>query len=71
MKNSIISTGGKYSTSRMLVDYTNNLYMPLCNLTKKYYDDIDNVAAYNSWKKDLSREQKSNTVCSTDRHRQY
>ena len=26
MKESIISTGGKYSTSRMLVDYTNNLY---------------------------------------------
>jgi len=37
----------------MLVDYTNNLYIPLCNVTKKYYGDIDNVAAYNSWKKDL------------------
>ncbi len=35
MKNSIITTGGKYSTARMLVDYTNNLYMPLCKLTKK------------------------------------
>lgn len=34
MKNSIITTGGKYSTARMLVDYTNNLYMPLCKLTK-------------------------------------
>ena len=53
MKNSIITTGGKYSTARMLVDYTNELYIPLCNLTKKYYEDIDNVAAYNSWKKDL------------------
>ena len=53
MKNSIISTGGKYSTSRMLVDYTNQYYMPLCNLTKKYYENIDNVAAYNSWKKEL------------------
>ena len=53
MKNSIISTGGKYSTSRMLVDYTNNLYMPLCNLTKKYYDNIDNVAEYNLWKKNI------------------
>ena len=53
MKNSIITTGGKYSTARMLVDYTNKLYIPLCNLTKKYYQDIDNVAAYNSWKKDL------------------
>ena len=53
MKNSIITTGGKYSTARMLVDYTNNLYMPLCDLTKKYYQDVDNVAAFNSWKKDI------------------
>ena len=53
MKNSITSTGGKYSTSRMLVDYTNNLYMPLCNLTKKYYENIDNVAEFNLWKKNL------------------
>ena len=53
MKNSIISTGGKYSTARMLVDYTNNLYMPLCNLTKKYYQNVDTVAEYNLWKKNL------------------
>ena len=53
MKNSISTTGGKYSTSRMLVDYTKDLYIPLCNLTKKYYSDVDDVAAYNSWKKDL------------------
>ena len=43
MKNSIVSTGGKYSTSRMLVDYTNQLYIPLCNLTKKYYNDLEKV----------------------------
>ena len=53
MKNSITSTGGKYSTSRMLVDYTNKLYIPLCNLTKKYYENIDNVAEFNLWKKNL------------------
>ncbi len=53
MKNSIITTGGKYSTARMLVDYTEQLYIPLCNLTKKYYENIDNVASYNAWKKDL------------------
>ena len=53
MKNSIISTGGKYSTARMLVDYTEKLYMPLCNLTKKYYENVDNVAEYNVWKKNL------------------
>ena len=53
MKNSIVSTGGKYSTSRMLVDYTNQLYMPLCNLTKKHYSDLDNVTQFNSWKKNI------------------
>ena len=53
MKNSITSTGGKYSTSRMLVDYTNNLYMPLCKLNKKYYENVDNVAEFNLWKKNL------------------
>ena len=53
MKNSIISTGGKYSTSRMLIDYTNNYYIPLCNLTNKYYNNVDNVAEYNNWKSDL------------------
>ncbi len=53
MKNSIISTGGKYSTSRMLVDYTNQLYMPLCNLTKKYYQDLEKVTEYNAWKQNM------------------
>jgi len=53
MKNSIMTTGGKYSTARMLVDYTNDLYLPLCNLTKKYYENVDNVAEYNAWKKEL------------------
>ncbi len=50
MKNSIISTGGRYSTSRMLCDYTNKLYMPLVELNKKYYTDLSNVASYNEWK---------------------
>ena len=53
MKNSITSTGGKYSTSRMLVDYVKNLYIPLCNLTNECYSNLDQVTEYNSWKKDL------------------
>ena len=53
MKNSIISTGGNYSTARMLVDYTNKLYMPLCNLTNKYYNDLNLVAEYNNVKQGL------------------
>ncbi|MBR0490586.1 MAG: alpha-glucan family phosphorylase [Clostridia bacterium] len=53
MKESIVTTGGKYSTARMLVDYTEQLYLPLCDLTNKYYQDVDNVAAFNNWKHDL------------------
>ena len=56
MKNSIISTGGKYSTARMLVDYTTKLYMPLANLYHKYYESLENVANYNSWKKQIYNE---------------
>ena len=66
MKNSILSTGGKYSTARMLVDYTNQYYMPLAKLTKKYYLDIDNVAEYNGWKKDLYRNWKDIQITQTD-----
>ena len=66
MKNSILSTGGKYSTARMLVDYTNQYYMPLAKLTKKYYLDIDTVAEYNGWKKDLYRNWKDIKITQTD-----
>ena len=52
MKNSIITTGGKYSTARMLVDYTENLYMPLIRNTKKYFADLENVMQYTNWKKE-------------------
>ena len=50
MKNSIISTGGRYSTSRMVCDYTDKLYMPLAELNKKYYSDLSTVANYAEWK---------------------
>ena len=53
MKNSIMSTGGKYSTSRMLVDYTSKLYIPLCNLTNKYYNDLGQVTEFNNIKENL------------------
>jgi len=51
MKNSIKTTGGKYSTSRMVVDYINDLYMPLCNLNKEYFNDLEKVSEYEEWKK--------------------
>ncbi|NLC87312.1 MAG: glycosyltransferase family 1 protein [Clostridiaceae bacterium] len=53
MKNSISSTGGKYSTARMLVDYTNKLYMPLANLYHKYYESLEEVSTFNSWKQEI------------------
>ena len=53
MKNSIISTGGKYSTSRMVIDYTNKFYMPLCNLYNKHFTDLSTVAEFNTWKNNL------------------
>jgi len=55
MKNSIISTGGNYSMARMIVDYTNQLYMPLCNLTNKYFKNLEMVTEYNKIKDDLYR----------------
>ena len=54
MKNSIISTGGRYSTSRMLVDYCNILYMPLANLYHDYYESLEEVGKYNKFKHDLA-----------------
>ncbi|MBP3227082.1 MAG: alpha-glucan family phosphorylase, partial [Methanobrevibacter sp.] len=55
MKNSIISSGGKFSTSRMLVDYTKNLYIPLCNLTNKYFNDLTTVTEFCEFKNNLIR----------------
>ncbi len=55
MKNSIISTGGRFSTSRMLVDYVEKLYIPLCNLYDNYFSKLDKVTEFNSWKEDLYR----------------
>ncbi len=53
MKNSIKTTGGKYSTSRMVSDYVNDLYMPLCNLRKQYFQDLGKVAEFTEWKKNI------------------
>jgi starch phosphorylase len=54
MKESIISTGGNYSMHRQVIDYTNQLYMPLCNLTKKYFQDIETVTEYTTFKDRLN-----------------
>ena len=54
MKNSIRTTGGKYSTARMVVDYVNKLYMPLCDIDRKYYNDLQNINDFNLWKKNIA-----------------
>ena len=55
MKNSIKTTGGKYSTSRMVIDYINELYMPLCNLNKKHFQNLDEVMAFAEWKRKVKQ----------------
>ncbi len=53
MKNSIMSTGGRFSTSRMVIDYVDKLYMPLCNLYDNYYTNLESVTEYDLWKSEL------------------
>lgn len=53
MKESIISNGGKYSTARMIKDYVETLYMPLCNLHNNYYTDLEKVGQLNNWKENI------------------
>ena len=55
MKQSIITTGGKYSTARMLVDYVQELYMPLCNLHNKYFRNLESVTQYEAWKRKIEK----------------
>ncbi len=66
MKESIISTGGNYSTARMLTDYTEKYYMPLCNLRRKYYEDLGSVTEFNSWKKEIYNSWKDISITQTN-----
>ena len=43
----------KLNTSRMVIDYVENLYMPLCNLTNNYFNTLDKVTEYNKFKEEL------------------
>ena len=53
MKNTIESNSGRFSTSRMLEDYTKQIYIPLCNLHNQCYNDLAKVTRYNEWKEKL------------------
>ncbi|MBR3325335.1 MAG: alpha-glucan family phosphorylase [Clostridia bacterium] len=53
MKNCIMTNAGRYSTSRMLEDYLNEMYIPLCNLHNKYYKNLETVIKFTEWKKKI------------------
>jgi starch phosphorylase len=55
MKNSIKTTAGEYSTSRMVVDYTTKLYMPLCELGNNSFSDLEKVIGFTDWKKTVKK----------------
>ena len=62
MKQSIITTGGKYSTARMLVDYTEKLYIPLINLYNNYYSNLENAATFSHWKHQIKANWENITI---------
>ena len=43
----------------MVSDYVNDLYMPLCNLNKQYFIDLQNVAEFTNWKKTVRNNWKN------------
>jgi len=59
MKNSIKTTGGKYSMARQVVDYVKKFYIPLENLHNEYFTDLENVIKYSNWKKAISSKWES------------
>ena len=62
MKQSILTTGGKYSTARMLVDYTEQLYIPLINLYNNHYTNLEDAASYSHWKHQIKANWKDITI---------
>ncbi len=55
MKNNIVSNAGRYSTARMLEDYTRKIYMPLCKLNEKYYTNLEDVSNFETWKENQEK----------------
>ncbi len=56
MKNSIQSIGPEYSTSRMIIDYLDIIYMPLINLHNNEFTNLENIFKYIDWKKKSYKE---------------
>ena len=59
MKNSIRTTGGKYSMARQVVDYVDKFYIPLSNLNSKYFCDLEKVISFSEWKKNVTSKWES------------
>ena len=59
MKNCIVTNAGRYSTARMLQDYLQKLYMPLCNLGNKHFTDLNSVISYEEWKNKVAKQWKN------------
>ncbi len=59
MKNCVVSNAGKFSTARMLQDYLEKIYMPVCNLGKQYYSDLEKVMEFEEWKSNVSKQWKN------------
>lgn len=58
MKESIKTIGAEYSTSRMLMEYAEKIYVPLMNLSKSEFENLENVFEYLNWKKEVYRDWK-------------
>ncbi|MBE5822257.1 MAG: glycosyltransferase family 1 protein [Clostridiales bacterium] len=70
MKNSITSCGCTYSTQRMLIDYTNKLYIPQIQATtSEDYKDSEKVLNYYEWKQHIAQNWESVKIYqSSDMH---
>lgn len=62
MKNSIKSVGGIYNTGRMVVDYTEQLYVPQINLTKSGKYSNENVTEFLEWEKKIRENWNNITI---------
>lgn len=56
MKNSIKSCGYQYSTQRMVIDYTKNLYIPqIISTTSEEYKNSEKILNYHVWKEHIAQ----------------
>ena len=64
MKNSIKTVGGNYNTSRMLCDYSNDLYIPQVRLAVADYANKEKVEEFSNWKNNILSNWNNVTISS-------